>query len=269
MKIKKFLKKYKAALIVLLAVIVALANYLLYPVFIKKDMQLIEVPIVNVTINPGTKITEEMLGTQLTNKDMIPKNVVLSKEEVVGNYTAVNYTIPQKGFIYKEALSSEKQTLGNVYYGLSENQVAYTIKIDAHQYKDGKFKVGQLIDIYFRCESPQEAGMDYVIGKLQNNVKIISISQDDGTYITLAINQEDLKYYLIAEKIGEIIPVLDIEANGEESEKQIFSENSTRQYLETKAMVLLVPNDAETEEVSVDEVETGAIDKPQGNANGR
>ena len=34
-------------------------------------------------------------------------------------------------------------------------------------------------------------------------------------------------------------------------------------------MVLLVPNDAETEEVSVDEVETGAIDKPQGNTNGR
>ena len=85
MKIKNILKKYKAIIIVIIALIVALANYLLYPIFIKKDMQLIEVPVVSVTITPGTKITEEMLSTQLTNKDMIPENVVLSKDEVIGN----------------------------------------------------------------------------------------------------------------------------------------------------------------------------------------
>lgn len=269
MKVKQFLKKFKAILIVLIAVVIALANYLLYPVFIKKDMQLIEVPVVNVTINPGTKITEDMLDVQLTNKDMIPENVVLTKEEIIGNYTTINYTVPQKGFIYKEALSSEKQTLGNIYYGLSDGQVAYTIKMDAYQYKDGKFKVGQFIDIYFRSEIPQKAGKDYVVGKLQNNVKIISISQDDGTYITLAMSQEDLKYYLIAEKIGEIIPVLDIEANGIESEEQVFSEDSTRQYLDTKATVLIVPEDIEIEEIEVGEEETGAIDKPKGSTDGR
>ena len=46
--------------------------------------------------------------------------------------------------------------LKKIWYIISDNkievsgQVAYTIKMDAHQYKDGKFKVGQFIDIYFR-----------------------------------------------------------------------------------------------------------------------
>lgn len=266
MKIKNFLKKYKAVLIVLVAVLVALSNYLLYPVFIKKDMQLIEVPVVNVTITPGTKITEEMLSTQLTNKDMIPENVVLSKDEVVGNYTTVNYTIPQKGFIYKEALSSERQTFGDIFYGLSNETVAYTVKVDAHQYVDGKFKVGQLIDIYFRCEVPQESGKDYVVGKLQNNVKIISVTSNDGVYLTLEISQKDLEYYLIAEKIGEIIPVLDGEVKGEDIEGRVFATEATRQYLETKATALVAPDEAD---VIVEASDTGAIEEPKGNRDGR
>lgn len=267
MRIKRFLKKYKAIVIVLIAVIVALANYLLYPTFIKKDMQLIEVPITKQEMVPGTKISEDMLDVFLTNKDMIPENVILNKEEVVGNYTAANYSIPQKSFIYKEAITSEKQALGNIYYELSDGQVAYTIKIDTHQYKDKKFKAGQVIDTYFRCEVPQKSGKDYVVGKLQNSVKVISVSDADGVYITLAMSQKDLEYYLIAEKIGEVIPILDIEADGIESEEKVFSIDSTRQYLETKATVLIIPENTSVEEIEINEENTGALKEAKGSRN--
>ena len=47
-------------------------------------MQLIEVPIAVQPIGPGTKISEELLTTKLTNADMIPDNIVYDKEITEG-----------------------------------------------------------------------------------------------------------------------------------------------------------------------------------------
>lgn len=264
MKFKNILKKYKAIVIIIVALVVALANYLLYPTFIKKDMQLIEVPIAVQPIGPGTKISEEFLTTKLTNADMIPDNIVYDKQEVINKYVCANYTIPTNGFIYTETITTEKEALGVVYYKLEEGQVAYTIKVEANQYRDGKFKVGQNVDVYFRAEIPQKSGKDYLVGKLDNNVKIINITGDGDVFLTLSLNEEDLKYYLIAEKVGEIIPVIEIK---QVDAQEIYSEDSLRQYLETKATALTLSDQEEV--IEVDEEATGTIDEAKGGKNGR
>lgn len=264
MKLKNILKKYKAIVIVLVALVVAAANYLLYPTFIKKDMELVEVPIAAKTINPGTLISEDLITTQLTNIEMIPENIVHNKDEIINKYVCANYTVPANGFIYTETITSEKQALGVIYYQLETGQVAYTIKVNANQYRDGKFKVGQTIDIYFRGEVPQKSGKDYLVGKLDNNVKIINITGDSDVYLTLCLSEDDLQYYMIAEKVGEIIPVIEIE---EIDAPEIYSEDALRQYIITKASSLTLPNQEEIE--VVDEADTGAVEKPKGSTNGR
>lgn len=262
MKIKNVLKKYKSIVIIMVALIVALANYLLYPTFIKKDMELIEVPIAVKTISPGTLISEDLLTTKLTNAEMIPNNIIFDKNEVINKYVCANYTIPANGFIYTETITSTKDTLGVIYYRLEEGMVAYTIKVDGKQYIDNKYKVNQIIDIYFRAEVPQKSGKDYLIGKLDNNVKILSITGDSDVYLTLSITEEDLKYYMTAEKIGELIPI--VENEGLESQ-EIYSESSLRQYLDTKTSVLTTAI-SEIVEVS-EEIEETTPSK--GNKNGK
>ncbi|MDO5440795.1 MAG: hypothetical protein Q4F12_04590, partial [Erysipelotrichaceae bacterium] len=83
-------------------------------------------------------------------------------------------------------------------------------------------------------------------------------------FLTLSLNEEDLKYYLIAEKVGEIIPVIEIE---QVDVQEIYSEDSLRQYLETKATALTLPEQEEV--IEVDEEATGAIDEAKGGKNGR
>lgn len=255
MKIKKILKKFKALIIIIIACLVAGTNYLLYPIFIKNDLKLVEVPIVKETLTPGTLITEEMLTTILSNKDVIPENIIFNKEEIVNRYVSANYTIPTNGFIYTETITTQKESLGTVYYRLEEGQVAYTVKIDNNQYKDDKFKVGQLVDIYFRSDIPQEAGVNYLIGKLGSNIKIINITKDGDVYLTLSLNEEDLKYYLIAEKVGEIIPIIEIK---EEDFKEIYSEIALKSYLETKASVLTYPVQVTEEDTNNQKENTNA-----------
>lgn len=263
MKVKNFLKRFKGLIIIIIACLVALANYLLYPVFIKKDMQLIEVPIAKTTISQGTLITNEMVATILTNKDVIPENIIFAKEDIVGKYAKANYTLAANSFFYNEMVANEKEALGTVYYKLEEGEIAYTLFVDEKFNVDSKFKVGQYIDLYYRGLVPSEAGASYLIGKLASNVKIINIVEDDSkTYLTLAVSEKNLAYYVVAEELGTVIPIIDFEANGIFKQKEIYDENSLKEYLEGESSILLLPV---TDENGISEnIDSGAIDNPGG-----
>ena len=246
MKVKNFLKRFKAVVVIIVACLVALANYLLYPTFIKKDLELIEVPIALTTISSGTLITDEMVTTILTNKDVIPENITFAKEEIVGKYVKANYTLPANSFFYNESIAKEKDALGNIYYKLSEGEMAYTLLFEEKYNIDSKFKVGQYIDLYYQGVVPSDVGANYLIGKLDSNIRIINLVVDDSeTYLTLAIKEDDLAYYAIAEELGNIIPTVDYQANGIFDQKEIYDENSLREYLEGESYILLLPQTSE------------------------
>lgn len=49
-KLKEFLRRHSYILLIVVALLIAGTNYLIYPVFIKKNLDLIEVPVERIKI---------------------------------------------------------------------------------------------------------------------------------------------------------------------------------------------------------------------------
>ena len=249
--IKTFCKRHIAIIALFVAIIIAGANYLLYPTFIKNDMQIIEIPVLVEKVTAGTQITTEMLDTYITSKDMIPATVVLNKEDVIGKYVKSNYTIDANTFISLGALSTEKDTLGQIYYRLNNDEFAYTIKVATLSNADKKLKVGQYVDIFYyeRINTVENENDDLkaedivrkeLVGVLDNAVKIVNVaSNDDSSIITVAINEEDIAYYIIASKLGELTPMVSTKSKDEHTLEK-YDETIMRDYLDSKSNILKV-----------------------------
>lgn len=201
MKVKEFLKKYVAIVVILVALLVAGTNYLIYPLFIKKQLNIVTVPIATEKIGESTKITEDMIEEMEIIDGYLPENVVTDKEKLVGLYVKQGCVVATKGFFYTEFLANEKQTLGTIYSNLKENEYAYNLAVDDRWTKNGNIQQGQTINLYFTYSYLDEQEIVHnVFGQLAENVRVIAVSEEK-TVLTLAVPEEDLAYIKLTEEI--------------------------------------------------------------------
>lgn len=263
-RIKDFLKRHLAILLLVDAIIIAGLNLLIYPTFIKKDMGLVEVPVATISIPSGAQVTPEMLTEILISSDTLPSNVEINKNNIIGMYVKEEHTIDASMFFSKESLSTKKDRMGEIFYKLNDNEYAYTMSISGISNADSKLKVGQYIDVMYQemvTVSEQEnedtknrkeetTSLKLLNGILDNNVRILYLSKaDDKTTITVAINEEELSYYLTATKMGELLPVLSSYATTPEHTSEVYDEAMTRQYLDTKSVSYKVAPELPEEEL--------------------
>jgi len=241
---KDFFKKYKAVLILVIAMLIALTNFLVYPTFIKKDLGLVDVPVVKETLSQGQMITEDMLTTVTTSSEYLPQGIITDKTKLVGKYVKVGYTIPANGFVYSEQISTEKKAMGSIFGSLEENEDAYTIRIDNRFNKSDKLKTGQLIDLYFYTTIESSNTVKYVIGKFTDNARIIGLEEEEKySYVTIAIKEEEVAYYLLAEQVGYFLPILTYEANGQTiSTTEVYDVQTTRAFVKANNTILSKSN---------------------------
>lgn len=259
-KIKEFLKRHLAIILLVDAIIIAGLNFVIYPTFIKKDMGLIEIPVATVEIPSGTQITSEMLTETLINPESLPANVETDKTKIVGMYVKEDHTIDMSTFFSKEALATEKDKLGDIFYKLNENEYAFTLKVSGISNADSKFKVGQYIDVMYQemivaqDENNENVTMNKVLtGILDNNVRIVYVSKgDESTTITVAVEPDELAYYITANKMGELLPTLSSYAKIADHTSDIYDENMTRQYLDTMSVTYKIVPEIPEEQEAID-----------------
>lgn len=210
-RIKLFCKKHVSVLIVLVSLLIALTNYLIYPTFISKELNLVDVPIAKDKIKGGTKISNEMLEMISINPDFLPNNIILEKKDIIGKYVQSDYTINNQGFFYQDALTGSEQSWGKTYSQLNEYEVAYVIEFDDKYNSDDLFRVGQYIDLYYYTTIFDQDGIErLMIGKLKDLARVISVNSKDSknTIISVAITEDEVSYFILAEKTGQILPMV-------------------------------------------------------------
>ena len=235
-KVKNFMKRHAFIVVFLIAAVIAVANYLVYPLFISKDLELMEIPIAKQTIYEGTEITEDMITTVSISKELLPSGIYLYSEYIVGRYVEQNTTIPTNGFFYAESLTDHESALGGTHKELEEGQYAYTLEVDDRFFQTS-FKVGQRVNIYFYCWNSIETGegdettssLGTIEGLLLENRKVISLSGDDTTthYITIAVTEEEMAYLNSAVEIathyqGKVVPIIYYGSDGTNATETMF-----------------------------------------------
>ena len=241
-RIRAILQKHLSLVIVLIALIVALTNYLVYPAFINKQLDLVEIPIVNTEIVPNTQITKEHLSYISFPIDALPVNILNNENDIVGMFTKDNMTLVKGSFFYSAAITTKEQAVGTLPYDLSVGQAAYTIVIDQTDGIKNNLKKGQYIDLYFLADKVKSNTEKIISGMVLEHVRVIDIkvnNNEEAEYAVLAIEETDVDSLMIAETIGQIIPMINWQSGSDLHQKdQIYDIDGLKNLLRDYALCL-------------------------------
>lgn len=232
---KKFLKRHSWIVLIIIAIVIAGTNYLVYPVFIKKELNLVEIPVAKTTINETTQISEDMLTTLSVAKEYLPTNIITDKNEIIGKYSNRDVTIAPNGFIYTDYLTDDATLFGETFSMLNDSEWAYTMPLSGKYNQNGEIKANEYVSMFFVQEYVDDNDHTRLrAGQLAENVRVISITEPttDSQYLTLAIPEADIAYYALAERIGEIFPLVNFASNGTTPYfSEVYSIDATRQII--------------------------------------
>lgn len=256
-----YLKKHVGLVVALVALIIALINYLIFPLFIKKQMNIINVPISIKTINETTKITDKDVVVIEMTKEYLPKGIILNKDDIVGKYVKNDCTIPTNGFFYKELITTEEITMGKIFRELRDNEIAYNLNVDPQWVQNDNIHINQFINVYVHFTYKDiKGGQNYIFGQLAENVRVIGISED-STIITIALSEEEIAYfnlaYLLEDSNIAFVPTTYFNSNGAiDYNTKYYDINATKEYIRNNSTILNIVNiDEPAESIEISENE--------------
>lgn len=182
--IKKFFTNKNTVTVV--GVLVAiLVLYVSYNMRLKAAINPITVPYAVKTINPGVKITEDMVGTMQVPPAMLKGDVKRNMSEIVGKYASSDSIIPVGSLFYGRSVVEKEQLAAGIILDYQEGYVLYNFPVDITSSYGNSIFPGNYIDIYLKAinklDSADPNQKDKImVGKLIENVKVIAVKDANG-----------------------------------------------------------------------------------------
>ena len=229
-KVRELFQKHLSLLIVLIAFSIVLTNYMVYPTFIEKKLQIMEVPTVKETISENTRITEEMISMVSMPKSLLSEGALTDKDDILNLYSRSGYCLPAGSFFYKEALSKEKETSSRYEEKLLPSETVYVLLCDSAYLKACDIRTGQKVDLFY--SEYNASSNKAAFGLLEKGVSILHIEEvsEKESLISLAVSKDGLQYLYVAESCGKISPHPDLT---DSDISEIYSVSDTRKLLDT------------------------------------
>ncbi len=179
--LQKFFKnKNTVTIIGVIAIILILIFGYRYQ--IKKQVNPVTgIPVAAQTIQPRTKITDDML----TYIDVAPivlqkGDVITSKSAIIGKYSNYNTIIPKGSMFYKNTVINESELPDSAFIDVEEGQVPYNFPVTMDSTYGNSIFPGNYIDIYMKAVRKDGKLM---VGKLLENVKVLAVKDSSGKHV--------------------------------------------------------------------------------------
>ena len=199
--LKKFLtnKNTVTVLGVLLAIIVL---YVGYNWRVKQATNPITVPYALQDINPGTQITEDMVGEAQVPPAMIKGDIYRSKQSVIDKYSNVDSVIPAGSLFYTRSVVEKSQINYGIILNYPKGYVLYYMPVNMTTTYSNSIYPGNYIDIYFKATygstDPNDANNGKVmVGKLLQNVKVLAVRDSNGKNVFSNVDENSVPAQLI------------------------------------------------------------------------
>ncbi len=199
--LKKFLSNKNTVTIlgVILAIVVL---YVGYNWRVKQATNPISVPYALQDINPGTQITEDMIGEAQVPPAMIKGNIYRSKESVIDKYSNADSIIPSGSLFYTRSVVEKEQLPNSIILDYPKGYVLYYMPVDMASTYSNSIYPGNYIDIYFKATyaSSNEADPNngkVMVGKLLENVKVLAVRDSNGKNVFSNTNENSVPSQLI------------------------------------------------------------------------
>lgn len=142
--------------------------YLGYTWRVNDAIQPAIIPYAKKTIQPRTKITEDMVGEMSIPKNMIKSTVLTNKNNIIGKYVNINATVPEGSLFYSSVIVEQSELPNAFVFDIPENYTPYNLSLSNSNVGYGILP-DTYIDVYVKVTDDQNMPM---VGKLVSNVKV-------------------------------------------------------------------------------------------------
>lgn len=170
----------------------------------------IEVPVASHQLYQRSLLGEEDLVMMEVPKAYLNGDVYLEKEDIIGKYVKLSYSLPKGSLIYKGALEEDIRDLAVSY--LKENEASYDLYTSEVKMNAGSLGVGMYVDVYLSIKKNDYSLSDLlfegcrIIGLYDNQGKPIKAYETDAriAIVSIALNREDVNYLNKALMLGSV-----------------------------------------------------------------
>lgn len=178
-KLKKFLQNKNTVTLIGVALILAIL-YFGYNWRIKQAVTPVKVPYAKVTIQPRTKITEDMIGYIEVLPSMINSDTIKNVQNIVGKWSNYNTLIPAGSLFYNTTVITSAELPDSALVSIPEGYTAFNLSVNTNTTYGNSIFPNNYIDIYLKALDPNGKPM---VGKLVENVKVLAVKDKNGRHV--------------------------------------------------------------------------------------
>lgn len=184
-----------------------------HPWQMKKDLNIIQVPIVKEDLPMRSLIQKEDIIYFDLPQALIHDDVLLDEQAILGKWTTHEMILKKGSFFYQENLNKEENLQDEPTLMLKKGQVAYPIPVDLKQIAGNTYVKNQKIDLYGIIQPRNEKP---IIDLILQSVRILALKDRKGleindpnstgvaSIVVIALNQEYVAFVESLQLLGQI-----------------------------------------------------------------
>lgn len=189
-------------------------------------------------ISQRSLITEDDLLEVEVPKDYLREDVYVDKNDILGKYVKLSYSIPKGSLIYKTSIESDIKDLANTL--LKTGEVNYDIYTSDVKINTANLSKNMYIDIYLTINNKDKPISDLLLSNARitglydsNNKLILDYDNDSRVQIiSIAINKEYVNVLNKAQVLGTLNCVINSNAYDMNLNSSLNSKSKLFEYME-------------------------------------
>lgn len=178
-KLKKFLQNKNTVTLIGVSLIIGIL-YFGYNWRINQAITPVKVPYAKVTIQPRTKITEDMIDYIEVLPSMVNSSTIKNIQNIVGKWSNYNTLIPKGSLFYTTTVVSAEELPDSALINIPDGYVAFNLSVNISTTYGNSIFPNNYIDIYFKALDNNGNPM---VGKLIENVKVLAVKDKIGRHV--------------------------------------------------------------------------------------
>lgn len=194
--------KKNNVLFVGILVCMSLVSFGISVIYINHELELVEVYVASENLVARSYIDQDSIKLIKVPKAYLSDQVLIKKDDIVGNYVKLNTSIPKGSLVYQSSIESIDDAIDEPALLLNVNQAVFALDVNISSTAGNSIQSGSKIDIYGTIKNNRET----IVDLLFKQVRVLSIKDKNGNEVDNKTNQIP-KIMLIAVDQSEI-PIL-------------------------------------------------------------
>ena len=182
----KFLKN-KNTVTVLGVIICFIVLIIGYNVRINQKTELVKVYYANQTIQPKTKITDDMISSANVPTSFLVGSYYTNYNDIVGKYSNYNTVIASGSLFYNELLIEEENLPDSVFYNVPEGEVVVSFLVNTVSTYGNSIMPNNLINVYVKMID--DSGK-IIYGRFIDNINVLAVKDSSGKNVFESTEEE-------------------------------------------------------------------------------